>query len=148
MTGFHMTAIRSAIVPRVGEPGPGLAHLLRIFGGGGATEASRGDKGQLETGRRHCGALAQRSELAKRIVEAAASKIEDVVLKVAMTESLLLEGDFRVGLTPQCLEECDRAIAQEGDGEQCLKALKSELWALCERVRGDCRARGAMGLRR
>src|SRR5208337_4388270 len=70
----------------------------------------------------------------KRIVEAAASTIEDVVLKVAMTASLLLEGDLRVGLTPQCLEECDRALAQKGDGEQCLKALESELWAFCERV--------------
>lgn len=55
-------------------------------------------------------------------------------MKVAMTASLLSEGELWVGLTPQCLEECDRALAQEGDGEQCLKALEPELWALCQRV--------------
>ena len=74
-------------------------------------------------------------ELAKRIVDAPAPKIEDAVLKAAIITSLLLEGDLTVGLTPQCLEECDRALAQRGDGEQCLKALESELWALCERVK-------------
>jgi len=51
-----------------------------------------------------------------------------------MTASLLSDGEVRVGLTPQCLEECDRALAQEGDGEQCLRALEPELWALCQRV--------------
>ena len=55
-------------------------------------------------------------------------------MKVAMTASLLSEGELWVGLTPQCLEECDRALAQEGHGEQCLKALEPELWALCQRV--------------
>ncbi len=94
-------------------------------------EATKGGSKQVD----HIVALwRKRSELAKRIVEAAASKIEDVVLKVAMTAFLLLEGDLRVGLTPQSLEECDRALAQKGDGEQCLKALERELWALCERV--------------
>jgi hypothetical protein len=94
-------------------------------------EATKGDSKQVDD---IVALWRKRSELAKRIVEAAAPKIEDVVLKVAMTASLLLEGDLRVGLTPQCLEECDRALAQKGDGEQCLKALESELWALCERV--------------
>ena len=32
------------------------------------------------------------------------------------------------------MEECDRALAQDGDGEQCLRALEPELWALCQRV--------------
>src|SRR5208283_960690 len=56
------------------------------------------------------------------------------LLKVAMTASLLSEGEVAVGLTLQCLEEYDRAIAQKGDGEQCLKALEPELWALCQQV--------------
>ena len=64
----------------------------------------------------------KRGELAKGIVEAAAPTIHDLVLKMAMTTSLLSEGEVGVGLTPQSLEECDRALAQEGDGEQCLKA--------------------------
>ena len=76
----------------------------------------------------------KRAELAKSIVDAAAPTIQDVLLKMAMTASFLSEGELRVGLTPQCLEECDRALAQEGDGEQCLKALEPELWALCQRV--------------
>ena len=76
----------------------------------------------------------KRAELAKRIVDAAAPTIEELLLKVAMTASLLSEGEVRVVLTPQCLEECDRALAQDGDGEQCLRALEPELWALCQRV--------------
>src|SRR5271166_1709786 len=94
-------------------------------------EAPKGDSKQVDD---ILALWRKRSELAKRVVEVAAPKIEDVVLKAAMIAFLLLEGDLRVGLTPQCLEECDRALAQEGDGEQCLKALESELWALCERV--------------
>ena len=94
-------------------------------------EATKGDSKQVDD---IVALWRKRSELAKRIVEAAASTIEDVVLKMAMTEFLLLEGDLRVGLIPQCLEECDRALAQEGDGEPCFEALERELWALCERV--------------
>ena len=55
-------------------------------------------------------------------------------MKVAMTASLLSEGELGVGLTPQCLEECDRALARDGDAEQCLKSLEPKLWALCQRV--------------
>src|SRR5271157_5536151 len=76
----------------------------------------------------------KRAELAKGIVDADAPTIQDVLMKVAMTASLLSEGELRVGLTPQCLEECDRALAQDGDGEQSLKALEPKLWALCQRV--------------
>ena len=76
----------------------------------------------------------KRAELAKGIVDAAAPTIQDVLMKVAMTASLLSEGELWVGLTPQCLEECDRALAREGDAEQCLKALEPKLWALCQRV--------------
>jgi hypothetical protein len=94
-------------------------------------EATKGDSKQVDD---IVALWRKRSELPKRIVEAPAPKIEDVVLKAAMIASLLLEGDLTVGLTPQCLEECDRALAQKGDGEQCLKALESELWALCARV--------------
>ena len=54
-----------------------------------------------------------------------------------MTTSFLSEGEVGVGLTLQCLEECDRALAQEGDGEQCLKALEPEFWALCQRVQAQ-----------
>ena len=76
----------------------------------------------------------KRAELAKRIVDAAAPTIQELLLKVAMTASLLSEGEVGVVLTPQYMEECARALAQDGDGEQCLRALEPELWALCQRV--------------
>ncbi len=94
-------------------------------------EATEGRSGQDEYIE---GLWRKRAELAKRIVDAAAPTIQDLLLKVAMIVSLLSDGEVRVGLTPQCLEECDRALAQEGDGEQCLRALEPELWALCQRV--------------
>ena len=43
----------------------------------------------------------KRAELAKGIVNAAAPTIQDLLLKVAMTTSLLSEGEVGVGLTPQ-----------------------------------------------
>jgi hypothetical protein len=76
----------------------------------------------------------KRAELAKGIVDAAAPTIQELLLKVAMTASFLSEGEVGVSLTPQYLEECDRALAQVGDEEQCLGALEPELWALCQRV--------------
>jgi hypothetical protein len=76
----------------------------------------------------------KRAEFAKGIVDAAAPTIQDLLLKVAMTGSLLSKGEVGVVLTLQFLEDCDRALAQEGDAEQCLKALEPELWALCQRV--------------
>ena len=38
-------------------------------------------------------------------------------------------------LTPQCLGDCDRALAVDGDGEQCVKTLEPDLWTACLRVR-------------
>jgi hypothetical protein len=40
-----------------------------------------------------------------------------------------------VVLTPQCLEDCDRALAVGGGGEQCVKTLEPHLWSACFRVR-------------
>ncbi len=42
----------------------------------------------------------KRGELAKAIIEAAAPTIQDLLLKIAMTTSLLSEGEVGVGLTP------------------------------------------------
>ena len=38
-------------------------------------------------------------------------------------------------LTPQYLGDCDRALAVDGDGEQCVKTLEPDLWTACLRVR-------------
>ena len=72
--------------------------------------------------------------LAQAIVEAAASTVEDVLLKVALTAALLADGVLEVGLTLQCLEECGRALDEEGEAEQCLKALEPDLWRRRQRV--------------
>ena len=100
------------------------SHLKRVE----ATESDPDQDENIETLWR------KRAELAKGIVDAAAPTIHELLLKVAMTASLLSEGEVGVVLTPQCMEECDRALAQDGDGEQCLRALEPELWALCQRV--------------
>ena len=76
----------------------------------------------------------QRAELAKQIVDTAAPTIQELLLKVAMTASLLSERELGVVLTPQYMEECDRALAQDGNGQQCLRVLEPELWALCQQV--------------
>ena len=103
-------------------------------GGDVASLAGRGVGGPLGSGEDIEALWRRRAELAKGIVDAAAPTIQDVLMKVGMTASLLSEGELWVGLTPQCLEECDRALAREGDAERCLKALEPKLWALCQRV--------------
>ena len=82
----------------------------------------------------------KRAELAERIVTTAAPTMQDLLLKAAVATFLLSEGEVGVVLSLQFLEECDLALAQEGDGEQCLKALEPELWALCQRVEAQTAA--------
>ncbi len=77
----------------------------------------------------------KKAELAEEIVDAAAPTIQEVILKVTMTSALLSDGDLQVGLTSQCLNDCDRVLAVEGDEEQCLKTLEPELWQACSQVR-------------
>jgi hypothetical protein len=77
----------------------------------------------------------KRAELATEIVDAAVATVEEAIFKVTVTASLLSEGEIRVVLTPQCLVDCDRALAADGDGEQCVKTLEPDLWTACLRVR-------------
>jgi hypothetical protein len=74
------------------------------------------------------------TELATEIADAAVATVEEAIFKVNVTASLLSEGELLVILTPQCLEDCDRALAVEGDGEQCVKTLEPSLWTTCLRV--------------
>ena len=71
-------------------------------------------------------------EAAEDIVNAAAPTIQGVILKVAITKFLLSESALLVGLTAQCLEECDRALSQDDGCEQNLE--EPELWRLCKDV--------------
>ena len=76
----------------------------------------------------------KRADLAESIVAAPAPTIGDAIVKAVMTAGLLAEGEVEVVVTPQCIEECDRALAEDGDEEQCLKVLEPDLWALCQRA--------------
>jgi hypothetical protein len=77
----------------------------------------------------------KRAELATEIVDAAVATVEEAIFKVTVTASLLSEGEIQVILTPQCLEDCDRALAVDDGGEQCVKTLEPDLWTACFRVR-------------
>ncbi len=86
-----------------------------------------------------------RAELAQRILHGAASTIQDVIPKIAVVGFLLSEGELRVALTPQCLEDCDRALARDADQEECLKTLEPELWSACMQLREQiAELRGAL----
>jgi hypothetical protein len=77
----------------------------------------------------------KRAEIVTEIVDAAVATVEEAFVKVTITASLLSEGEIRVILTPQCLEDYDRALAVEGGSEQCVKVLEPDLWSACFRVR-------------
>jgi hypothetical protein len=76
----------------------------------------------------------KREEVARETVEAPALTVDDVLLKAALTATILSDRVVEVGLTLQCLAECGRALAAEGEEEQCLRALEPELWGRRKRV--------------
>jgi hypothetical protein len=76
----------------------------------------------------------KRAELATQIVDAAVATVEEAIFKVTVTASLLSDGEILVILTPQHLEDCDRALAVDGVGAQCVKTLEPDLWTACSRV--------------
>jgi hypothetical protein len=76
----------------------------------------------------------KRAETVTQIADAAVSTVEEAIVKVTVTASLLSEGEIQVILTPQCLEDCDRALTG-GGGEQCVERLEPDLWTGCLRVR-------------
>ena len=109
-------------------------------------EATKGDSKQVDD---IVALWRKRSELAKRIVEAAASTIEDVVLKMAMTEFLLLEGDLRVGLIPAMPGGVrSRARSRRRRGAMFRGSGAGTLGIVRAGRAPDGSARGAMGLRR
>jgi hypothetical protein len=69
----------------------------------------------------------KRAELATEIVDAAVATVEEAIFKMTVTASLLSEEERPVVLTPQCLGDCDRALAVDGDGEQCVKTLEPDV---------------------
>jgi hypothetical protein len=77
----------------------------------------------------------KRADLAESIVEAPAPTIGDAIVKAVVTAGLLAEGEVEVVVTPQYIEECDRALAVAGEAEQSVRTLEPELWNACQWVR-------------
>jgi hypothetical protein len=85
----------------------------------------------------------RRSQLARELVDTPAPAIADVVFKMTIVSSLVDEGEVRLGLTPQCVEECERALAVETGSEQCFMALEPALWSSCQQIRHTLAAAAA-----
>ena len=77
----------------------------------------------------------RRSQLARELVDTPAPAIADVVFKMTIVSSLVAEGEVRLGLTQQCVEECERALPVETVGEQGFMALEPALWSSCQQIR-------------
>ena len=82
----------------------------------------------------------RRRQLVREIVDAPAPTIRESVLKTTVISSLLSDGELRLGLTRSCAADCERALGDEGEGEQGLEALEPLLWAACQRVREELAA--------
>jgi hypothetical protein len=76
----------------------------------------------------------RRAQLARELVDTPAAAIADVVMKMTVVSSLVAEGEVRLGLTHQCVEECERALPVETVGEQGFMALEPGLWSSCRQV--------------
>jgi hypothetical protein len=65
------------------------------------------------------------------------------VFKVTIVSSLVARGEVRLGLTQQCVEECERALAVETVAEQCFMVLEPALWSSCQQIRQKLAAAAA-----
>jgi hypothetical protein len=85
----------------------------------------------------------RRSQLARELVDTPALAIMDVVFKMTIVSSLVYEGEVSLGLSPQCMAECERALAVETSSEGCFKALEPALWTSCQQIRQKLAAAAA-----
>jgi hypothetical protein len=76
----------------------------------------------------------RRAQLAREIVDTPVVAIADVIFKMTVVSSLVAEGEVRLGLTQQCVEECERALPVETVGEQGFMALEPALWSSCQKI--------------
>ena len=60
----------------------------------------------------------RRQQLVREIVDAPAPTIRESVLKTTVISSLLSDGELRLGLTRSCAADCERALGDEGEGDQ------------------------------
>jgi hypothetical protein len=85
----------------------------------------------------------RRSQLARELIDTPAPAIADVVFKMTIVSSLVAKGEVRLGLTQQCVEECERALAVETVAEQCFTVLEPALWSSCQQIRQKLAAAAA-----
>jgi hypothetical protein len=53
---------------------------------------------------------------------------------MTIVSSLVAEGEVRLGLTQQCVEECERILPVETVGEQGFMELEPALWSSCQQI--------------
>ena len=85
----------------------------------------------------------QRWILVRAIVATPAPTIEDALLKAAVVFSLVSNGELRIGLTPRCFEDYDRAIAVSSKTETGLDAPEPKLSSACRKIR-DAMAKASL----
>jgi hypothetical protein len=85
----------------------------------------------------------RRSQLARELVDTPAPAMLDVVFKMTIVSSLVEGEEVTLGLTPQCVEECERALAVEIGSEESFKTLEPALWSLCQQIRQKLAAAAA-----
>jgi hypothetical protein len=73
--------------------------------------------------------------LVREIVATPAVTIEDARLKAAIVSSLISNGELRIGLTSQCVEDYDRVIAANSRPVSGLDAPEPRLWSGYQRIR-------------
>src|SRR5271163_932440 len=76
----------------------------------------------------------RRSQLARELVDTPAPAIADVIFKMTIVSSLVAEGEVRLGLTQQCVDECERTLPVETVGEQGFMELEPALWSSCQQI--------------
>jgi len=87
----------------------------------------------------------RRSQLARELVDTPAPAMLDVVFKMTIVSLLVEEEEVTLGLTQQCVEECERALAVETGSEESFKTLEPALWSSCQQIRQKLAAAAAEG---
>jgi hypothetical protein len=77
----------------------------------------------------------RRSRLARELIDMPAPTIADVLFKMTIVSSLVEDEEVSIGLTPQCIEECEWALGIETGFEQSCETLEPALWSSYQLIR-------------
>jgi hypothetical protein len=81
--------------------------------------------------------------LARELIDTPAPTIADVVFKMTIVSLLVENEDVSMGLTPQCVEECEAALGVETGSEDSFRTLEPALWSSHQQIRQRLAATGA-----